>query len=150
MKVILIKTVKSLGQVGDIKEVADGYARNFLIPNGMVKIATEAAISEVEKSKIKKEKKLAQKAKKYVDVAKKVNNLKLIIKAKAEDEKKTLFAAIKAEDISKELKERNYDIPAQFIKLDQPIKQLGYYDIIIDFGNELTAKVGLTIEREDS
>ena len=84
----------------------------------------------------------------FEDLTKKVDNLKLVIKAKAEEEKKTLFAAIKETDIAKELKDRKYDIPAQFIKLEQPIKQLGYYDIMIDFGNELSAKVGLTIERE--
>jgi len=148
MKVVLVKSVPNLGQVGEIKNVADGYARNFLLPQGLARVATEDAINQVEKSKKKKQKAQANKAKQYKEVAKKVNNLKLVIKAKAEKEKKTLFAAIKESDIAKELKDRKYDIPAQFIKLEQPIKQLGYYDIMIDFGNELTAKVGLTIERE--
>ncbi|MFC1598771.1 50S ribosomal protein L9 [Patescibacteria group bacterium] len=148
MKVIIVKSAPSLGQVGEVKNVADGYARNFLIPQGLVRAATEDAVAQVAKSKMKKQKAEVNKTKKYKDVAKKINNLKLVIKAKAEDEKKTLFAAIKADNIAKELKDRKYDIPAQYIKLEQPIKQLGYYDIIIDFGDELTAKVGLTIERE--
>ena len=149
MKVILIKNVSNLGVPGDIKEVSDGYARNFLIPQGLVKIANEAAIKEVEKLKAKKLKVQENKGKKYKEIAKKINNLKLIIKAKAEDKKKTLFASIKAENIAQELKKRKYDIEAKFIKLDEPIKQLGYYDIGLDFGEGITAKVGLTIERED-
>ena len=91
MKVILIKTVANLGVPGDIKEVSNGYARNFLIPQGLAKVASEAAIQEVEKSKAKRLKAKENKGKKYKEIAKKINNLKLIIKAKAEDKKKTLF-----------------------------------------------------------
>ncbi len=149
MKVILIKTVSNLGVSGDIKEVSDGYARNFLIPQGLVKIANEATIKELEKVKAKKAKKEVNKSKQYKEIAKKIDNLKMIIKAKAEDKKKTLFAAIRAEDIAKELKKRGYNIESKFIKLEEPIKKLGYYDIGLDFGEDVTAKIGLTIERED-
>jgi len=148
MKVVLVKTVSNLGVPGDIKDVSDGYARNFLIPQGLAKIANQAAIQEVEKSKVKKLKVQENKGKKYKKIAQKINNLKLIIKAKAEAKKKTLFAAIKAENIAEELKKRGYDIEAKFIKIEEPIKQLGYYDVLIDFGGGVTAKVGLTIERE--
>lgn len=148
MKVVLIKTVANLGQTGDIKEVADGYARNFLIPQGMVKPATEATINQIENKKAQKQKKQAKKAKQYKEIAKKIDNLKLIIKAKAEPEKKTLFAAVKAEQIADELKKRKFDIPAKFISLEEPIKQLGYYDIQIQFNDELTSSIGLTVERE--
>jgi large subunit ribosomal protein L9 len=148
MKIILSKNVPNLGQTGEIKEVKEGYARNFLFPQGLAKLVTEATIKEMENKKTHSQKKVQNKAKKYKDVAKKVNNLKLIIKTKA-DEKKTLFAAIKAETISKELKNRHFDIPAQFIKLDEPIKHLGYYDVKIVFSDEVAAKIGLTVERED-
>ncbi len=147
MKVVLLKKVPNLGQTGEIKEVADGYARNFLLPQGLVKVATESVINQLEFKKQKQQKKTANKVKQYKELAKKINNLKIIIKAKADD-KKTLFAAIKEADIAQELKNRNYDIPAEFIKLDQPIKQLGYYDINIIFSDDVSANIGLTIERE--
>jgi large subunit ribosomal protein L9 len=148
MKVILNKTVATLGQAGEIKEVADGHARNFLIPQGLAKPATEQAITDMEKRKNKKVKSVANLGKKNKDVAKKLNNLKISIKAKADD-KKTLFAAVNAKKIVEELKERGYNVDAKFVKLDEPIKSLGYYDIMIDFGDEITAKLGLTITRED-
>jgi len=149
MKVILIKKVPSLGKVGEVKEVSDGYARNFLIPQGFVRLANDSTIREMGNKESQKQKKQMKKTKHYKEMVKKLDNLKLIIKSKADD-KKTLFAAIKPAQIIKELKERKFDIPVDFIKLDEPIKQLGYYDIKIQFSDELTAKVGLTIEREDS
>ncbi len=148
MKVVLIKTVPNLGQTGDIKDVKSGYAVNFLIPRKLAKIVTEQTIKELENLKVKKTKTEQNKGKKYKDLAKKLDNLKLIIKAKAEAEKKTLFGSINAVKIAEELKNRHYEIEPKYIKLDQPIKQLGYYDVLIDFGSGVTAKLGITIERE--
>ncbi len=147
MKIILTKAVKNIGQIGDIKNVAEGFARNFLIPQGLAIQATDDAINNLEKSKSKKDKTQVNKVKKYKDLAKKINNHKISIKAKADD-KKTLFAAIKAEHICEQLKLRKFDIPVAFIKLKEPIKQLGYYDIKIEFAPGVEALIGLTIERE--
>jgi len=148
MKVILIKNVPNLGQSGDIKEVSEGYARNFLLTKGLVRIATEATIKELANLKQQGLKKKERSGKKMKDIAKKVNNLKLIVKAKA-DEKKTLFGAFSATKIAAELKDRGYDIDAKVIKLDQPIKALGYYDVILDFGAGVSAKIGITVTREE-
>jgi len=148
MKVILIKTVSNLGQTGDIKEVAEGFARNYLIPQGLVKIASEKALKELESLKARKLKAVGNKGKKYKELAKKINNIKIIIKVKA-DEKKTLFGSVNAQKIAEELKNRNYNVEPKYIKLDQPIKTLGYYDVNLDFGSGVTAKIGLTIIRED-
>ena len=147
MKVILLKTIQNLGQSGEIKEVKEGYARNFLIPNGLAKIATDKTLKELENLKAKKMKAEKNKGKKYKGIARKLDNLKLIINAKA-DESKTLFGSINVNKIAEELKTRGYSIEAKFIKLEQPIKQLGYYDVLIDFGSDEKAKIGLTIERE--
>jgi len=158
MKVILVKNVPNLGQTGDIKEVAEGYARNYLIPLGLVKIANEKALKELESLKDRKLKAVGNKGKKFKELARKINNLKLIIKAKAsasaeasadKDEKKTLFGSVNVLKITEELKNRGYEIEPKYIKLDQPIKTLGYYDVSLDFGAGVTAKIGLTIVRED-
>jgi len=161
MKVILVKTVPNLGQTGDIKEVAEGYARNYLIPRGLVKIANEKAIKELESLKVRKLKAVENKGKNFKELAKKINNIKIIIKAKAsasapqsgapadKDEKKTLFGSVNAQKIAEELKNRGYNVEPKYIKLDQPIKQLGYQDVLIDFGAGVSAKIGLNIIRED-
>jgi len=148
MKVILIKTVPNLGQTGVIKEVAEGYARNYLIPRGLAKIASAKALQELESLKVRKLKAVGNKGKKFKEIAKKLNNIKIIIKVKA-DEKKTLFGSVNVQKIVEELKNRNFIVEPKYIKLDQPIKTLGYYDVNLDFGSGITAKIGLTIIRED-
>jgi large subunit ribosomal protein L9 len=148
MKVILIKNVPNLGKTGDVKEVSDGYARNYLFPNKLAKIASELTIREMEQKKNSQLKAVENRAKKFKQIAKKINNIKIIVKAKADD-KKTLFGSIHAEKIADELKARNYAIDSKYIKLEQPIKSLGYYDVMIDFGAGVTAKVGLTVTREE-
>jgi len=147
MKILLVKKVNNLGEPGEIKDVADGYARNFLVPKGLARVATDSVIKQFELKKEKKYKKKDKTLKKSKELLKKINNLKIIMKAKAEEEKKTLFGSISAKDIADQLKERGYEIDAKYIKLDEPIKQLGYYDVEIEVGEE-QAKVGLTVERE--
>jgi len=148
MKVIFIKNVNDFGKVGEIKEVKDGFARNFLIPQGLAKLASEKAINEIASLQARKQSMKAKQAKKYQEIAKKINNLKLIIKAKA-DKGKKLFGSVNAVKIAEELKQRHYDIDSKFIKLEEPIKNLGYYDINLDFGGGVSAKLGLTITREE-
>jgi large subunit ribosomal protein L9 len=148
MKVILLKNVPNLGQADEIKEVSDGYARNFLLIRGLVKIATDKAIKELENYKVRKLKSVENKGKKFKELAKKLNNIKIIIKAKA-DEKKTLFGSVNASKIAEELKNRGYELDPKFIKLEQPIKILGYHDVNLDFGAGVNAKIGLTIIREE-
>ncbi|MCX6740441.1 MAG: 50S ribosomal protein L9 [Candidatus Parcubacteria bacterium] len=148
MKVILIKTVPNLGKTGEVKEVSEGFARNYLLPNGLVKIASDATINEMETKKRQQIKKVENRAKKNKEIARKINNIKITIKAKA-DEKKTLFGSINAVKIAEELKERKFVIDTKYIKLEQPIKSLGYYDVLVDFGTGVTAKIGLTVAREE-
>ena len=148
MKVILIKNVPNLGHVGEVKQVSDGYARNYLLPNKLVKIASELSVKEMEQKKHSQVKALVNRAKKFKEIAKKINNIKIIVKVKADD-KKTLFGSINAAKIAEELAARNYKIESKYVKLEHPIKSLGYYDIIIDFGAGVTAKVGLTVIREE-
>jgi large subunit ribosomal protein L9 len=148
MKVILVKNVPNLGKAGEVKQVSDGYARNYLFPNKLVKIASELTVREMEQKKNSQLKAVENRAKKFKAIAKKINNIKIIVKAKA-DEKKTLFGSINAVKIAEELKDRNYVIDSKYIKLEQPIKSLGYYDVLIDFSAGVTAKVGLTVTREE-
>jgi large subunit ribosomal protein L9 len=148
MKVILIKKVPNLGQVGEVKQVSDGFARNYLLPHNLVKIASELTINEITAKKNQQVRSLANRAKKFKEIARKVNNIKIIVKAKADD-KKTLFGSITAGKIAEELQNRQYNIDSKYIQLEHPLKTLGYYDVMIDFGAGVTAKVGLTVTREE-
>ncbi len=132
MKVILLQDVPNVGKKYEVKNVSDGYGRNFLLAKNLAKIATIQAIqaAEKEKKRTEGEKKLHEDllGKNLEDL----EGLKIEIKAKV-NEKGHLFAAIHPEEISKILKEQEHlEIPAEMIKLEKPIKEIGKYKIKVE------------------
>ncbi|MBT3690233.1 50S ribosomal protein L9 [bacterium] len=135
MKVILIEDVKSLGEKGDVKNVANGYARNFLIPQGQVKRATKENIAELNKLKEKSEVKEAKVLKNKVEVTKKLKKVALNFKAKA-SETGHLFAAINSKDIASELLKKGIKVKASQLVIDKPLKEVGNNEIKVKINNE--------------
>lgn len=134
MKVVLTQNVSGLGQKHDIKTVKSGYFRNFLFPQ---KVAVEATLDVVEKTKaLREEYKKKEEAKKG-EITKLVQGLKneiITIVSKA-DEKGNLFAGVTAKIISEAIKEKTkVEIPEGFIQIEKPIKKIGSYDISIGDG----------------
>ena len=129
MKVILSQDIIGVGRKGEIKNVSDGYARNFLLPNKLGQVATPAAIASAEKLKKQEE----QDREVQKDILEKnikgLNDLKVQIKAKA-NEKGHLFSIIHPDEISKILKEQHHlDIPSKIIEISKPIKEIGAHII---------------------
>lgn len=124
-----MKDVASIGKKYDMKNVSDGYARNFLIPRKLAKIATTQTIQQIELMKKQglKEKEIQK------DLLEKnmesLQDLKISIKEKANG-KGHLFASVSAEDVSKILKEQyRLEIPAEIIEMEKPIKEIGEHKI---------------------
>lgn len=144
MKVILKEDVKNLGKMGDIVNVAAGYANNFLIPK---KLAVEA-ITENIKAIEHQKKMIQEKAKKIKnaskDLADKIASLTLNIKAKAGEEEK-LFGSITSMDIADALKNEGIDIDRKKILLEEPIKRLGSYSVSIKLHPDITAQLNITV-----
>jgi len=107
MKVILLKEVRGLGHIGDIKNVSDGYARNFLIPNNLVSPAVDEKAFDINIQKKKKEKQAKIKQGQKKKLASKINKKKIKIIAKV-DEKGTLYAGLGKKEISEELRKRGF------------------------------------------
>ncbi len=147
MKVILIKDVQNLGSAGDVKDVADGYARNFLIPSGYATIATSSAIKQSEEIKIKKAKQAEEELKTAEELSGKLEGASVSVKAKA-DESGKLYAAVKGEEISKSLAEKGFNVDKNKIVIKEPIKELGEYEIIVALEHGLEARLNLTVEAE--
>ncbi len=145
MKVILIKDVQNLGGVGDIKDVADGYARNFLIPGGYVKVATKNAIKQVEELKVKKEEQAKENLEKVEMVAGKLEGVSVMIKSKADDSGK-LYAAIKPEEISEALEDKGFKVDKNKIVIKEPIKEMGDYEAVVNLEHGLEVKIGVVVE----
>jgi large subunit ribosomal protein L9 len=143
MKVILEKDVKNLGRGGDIKEVADGYARNFLFPRKLAKAATELAVKNVKLKKEQEKKSEEGNLQKIKELAEKLIDKKITIKSKEKDGK--LFGSVSAKDIAKELAKENLEIPQDSIIMKTAIKKVGNYKIKINLDSGITAEINLEI-----
>lgn len=146
MKVILQKDVQNLGEAGDIKDVSDGYARNFLIPRNLVMIADEKSRKILQhQEKIVKLKK-AKRRKISEKLFESLNNIEIKITAHAGEEGK-LFGAVTSIDIVKKLKEAGFEIDKRKINLTEPIKQLGNYTVTAKLDDGLAANLKVIVEK---
>ena len=147
MKVILLEDIDKLGKKGEIKEVADGYARNLLIPKKMVVLASKSEIIRLEKQKKINKEEAEKELIRFQEVASQIDGFELEISVKkGEDDK--LFGAITALKISEELKKNNFEIEKKQIKLEEPIKEIGEYEVPIELPHNLEAKIKLIIIEE--
>jgi len=148
MKVIFIKDLQGTGKKGEIKEVKPGYARNYLIPEGIAIEATPENIRQMERQ----EQILATRKNKELTRAKEIKKAlqegSITISAKAGQDEK-LFGAITPEDIAEAiLQQKNIEIDKHQILLEQPIKKLGIYKVSIRTGENITAEVKIWVVRE--
>ena len=146
MKVILQKDVPNLGDAGDIREVADGYARNYLIPKKMVIVSSEAGrrIIEHQKKIIKLKKEKRKKASEQV--ASQITGKELHIAVRVGEEDK-LFGSVTPIDIAKKLHEEGFEVDKRKILLESPIKELGEYDIAIRLDDGITSNIKVFVEK---
>ena len=146
MKVVLIKNDPKLGEIGEVKEVAVGFARNCLIPNKIAKLATEV---EIEKAQALQKKQKTKKKKVKINAASLAESLqgyKLIMMSKA-DENGTFFAGITADKIAEQLSKEKLQVKTKQIKLTEPIKKAGSYNVSIKV-NDKVVQVDLEAKAE--
>jgi large subunit ribosomal protein L9 len=140
MELILIKDVEHLGKLGDVVNVKEGYARNYLLPRKLALEATETSKKVIEKERLKIEKKKEEGKKESEKLVKKLEKLSLTIPVQV-GEKDKLYGSVTTQDISNLLKEEGFDIDKKKIELPTPIKALGIYNIKIKLASEITATV---------
>jgi large subunit ribosomal protein L9 len=147
MKVILLKDVQNLGKKYEIKEVSDGYARNYLFPKKLAKPANENTLKWLQKQREKEEKKAEEELKKIQEKASKIDGQEIIIPVKVGKEKQ-LFQSITAKKIADKLKELGYDIKKNQIELEKPIKELGEFPVKIKLEHNLEAEIKVIVVEE--
>lgn len=144
MRVILKQDIPTLGRAGDIKEVRDGYARNYLFPRGLVMSANARSVKEkafldqVQARKIAKRKKSAE------ELAAQLNGKDVTIKAKVGEDGK-LFGSITNIQVAKEIEQMGFTVDRRAIVLDDNIKALGDYKIQIKLHEGVTATIQLHV-----
>jgi len=147
MKVILKDDVKNVGNMGDIVQVADGYARNYLVARGLAVEASTKNVKSVEHEKRiiqEKSKKIKNSAQDFSDRLSKVT---LVMKANAGEEGK-LFGSVTTMDIAEALKNEGFDIDKKKISLDEPIKRLGDHTVNVKIHPEITTNVTVQVVQE--
>ncbi|MAZ47299.1 MAG: 50S ribosomal protein L9 [Halobacteriovoraceae bacterium] len=147
MKVILTNKVKSLGNIGEIVNVSQGYARNFLIPNKMAKLADEGNSKQMADYQKMLAKKVAEEKAAAEEVAGKLKNVAISLVKKVGGNG-TLFGTVTNTELSKELEKLGIHVERRLINVDTPIKTLGEYEISAKLfkGVEATFKVKVEID----
>ena len=140
MKVILIEDVQKLGTMGEIVQVKDGYARNFLFPRKLAKSATDSNLRIIEDIKRKKVAALAKEKKLAEELRDKISFVSCTIAAEAGEDDK-LFGSVTAQDVARAFEEEGFSIDKRKIILEEPIKKLGVYHVAVKLHPEVTGEV---------
>lgn len=144
MKVLLCEDVEKLGWLGDIVEVSTGYARNYLLPQGLAKVATQANVKALAKEKAKRAERRIRERKRLEEAAAAVEGAEAVVAAKA-NEQGVLFGSVGASQIASNLREQGFEIADEIVQLDENIKQVGTSQVIIRFADDLTATVNVVV-----
>lgn len=148
MKVVLLKDVPKQGKKGDVIEVSDGYARNFLIPRKLAMEATASILNDIKGKQEAKEFHKQKEKEEAQKIAKKINNISVTLKAKAGDNGK-LFGSITSQAISDALKkEHNIKIDKRKINVGDGLKVTGESKVEVRVYPEIVAKLTVIIEKE--
>ncbi len=148
MKIILLQDVEKTGKKFEVKEVKDGYARNFLIAKGLAKQATKEALEWLAVQKEIIEKKAEEDLTKAQSVASTIDSREITVSVAVGDQDQ-LFESINAQKISEKLKEAGFDVKKSQIELAEPIKELGEFPVKIKFEHNLEAEIRIIVVKEE-
>ena len=150
MKVLLVTDVQSLGWPGDVVEVNTGYARNYLLPQGLAITPTEANLRSLSKESAKCAKARRRDRERLEETAAAVEGAEAVIAAAA-NEQGNLFGSVSAHDIAGNLREQGFEVPDDVVVLAENIKKVGTHSVSLKFDKDLTATVSVVVvaEQED-
>jgi large subunit ribosomal protein L9 len=147
MKIILLEDVSTLGRRGEVRDVADGYARNYLLPQKLALNATAANLKNLEGIKARQDSKSAKQLAEAQSQAQAIEALHLAVSRQASDEDR-LFGSVGRNDIAAFLAQSGVEVERRRIGLDEPIKALGEFSVPIRLHGEVTAQLKVTVTRE--
>ena len=149
MEVILREHVDNLGRRGEIVKVADGYARNFLLPRKLALRATEGNKKQIERERDKFEAKEADEKRVAEALAGQIANVEVVIARKV-GETEALYGSVTTADIADALAAKGFEIERRKLQLAEPIKQLGEFDVPVKLYRDVAAKVKVRVVAENA
>lgn len=148
MKVILLKDVKGTGKKNEVKEVSDGYARNFLLPKKLAVPADNTNMKELNEKNKSKENKAQKEYEAAVELGKRMEELNVVIYSKSGDGGR-LFGSITSKDIAEQIKKQhNIEVDKRKITLDEPIRVLGSRFVDIKIHQKVTTKIRVDVKEK--
>jgi large subunit ribosomal protein L9 len=150
MNIILLEDVEHVGQRGDLAEVADGYGRNYLIPQQKARLATEGAIKALEEEERQAAKRRAQSREEAEELAEELEDLLVVVSARVSSDDE-IYGSVTSQQISVELAERGYQIGRHDIELEEsPIRRLGIYTATVEVHEDgVTADLKVQVMPEE-
>lgn len=148
MQVILREEVKSLGKAGEVVKVKDGYARNFLFPQGKAVQADPKNLKALEHHQKAATARQAKLKKQAEELAQKLSQVSLTIRRQAAGEEEKIFGAVTTKDIADALRQENLIVDKKGIELAAPIKQLGIFEVPVKLHPEVKATVKVWVVKE--
>jgi large subunit ribosomal protein L9 len=147
MEVILREDVASLGHRGDVVKVAEGYGRNYLLPQGKALAVTPANRARIEKERKAVAAKLAKEKAEFEDMAKKIEGIRLVAPRKV-GEKDQLFGSVTSHDIADLLKAKGFEVDKRKVVLEDPIKTLGEHTVKVKLHPEVATTIRVLVTKE--
>jgi large subunit ribosomal protein L9 len=147
MEVILRDHVDNLGRRGEIVKVADGYARNYLLPRKLALLATEGNKKQIERERAKFEAKEAEERKVVEAIAARLSNVEIVIARRVGDTE-ALYGSVTAADIAEVLAEKGFDIDRRKLQLAEPIKRVGELDVPVKLHRDVAASIKVKVVPE--
>lgn len=150
MRVVLKQDYGKLGKALDIVQVKDGYARNFLIPSGIAVVATDGNVKSVAEVRRVSERREAKRANHADDLAKRIEQVPCTIPVTVGEDDK-MFGSVTAQEIAEFLQREGYNVGRQAVELEDPIKQLGVYNVNIRLHRDICATLRVwVVKNEDA
>jgi len=147
MKVLLCEDIKKLGWLGDIVEVNEGYARNYLLPQGLARVATEGNVRALAKEKAVRAEQRLRERRRIEKAAEAVNGAEAVLAARA-NEQGVLFGSISEAMIAANLRAQSFEVADEIVKLPEHIKSLGTHEVTLRFSDDVTATVRVVVVPE--
>jgi len=149
MKVVFLEDVPNVARAGEIKEVANGYGRNFLIPRKLALLARPEVMNTIEARIEKKARSQAQSETELIEVANQLDGREVFLEARAGG-KDRLYGSITAADIASELERATgLTVDKRKIELDESIRQIGSYEVVIRLAKDIVPKIKVTVSEKE-
>ena len=147
MKILLCEDITKLGWLGDVVEVNVGYARNYLLPQGLAKMATDASVRAIAEEKAKRAEQRINDSKRLENAAKAVEGAEAVVAAKA-NEQGHLFGSVAERQIASNLRAQGFEVADDIVQLPEHIKEVGTHAVTLKFADDVTATVNVVVVPE--